>query len=259
MNEDEKRLQLQREEMIRQAAREEMNRQMQRDEMNRHEAQRLQEAEVRKKEAANRCVNNDNPAAIGGLCVACYAAMRAAEASTARPFDKTMIAEIVRDVDKMTTQIRREHVETLGVPVARGERPPPGASQVEDDDAALAAKYARNFDKIPAVLRLWEQAVAAVGAEDAAFERVRQQFWRIVNSDKAPDAAYVRQLLKAAGFQLGKGDNAPMLRARWVDARTGRYENARRLSVDHEVPKSKDADRAVDASNLRFMLMDDWA
>jgi hypothetical protein len=82
MNYDEQRLEQQRLEQRRQGESLERQLQAQRDELNRQESRRAGEALLRNKESSNRCVNNDGVAKMaGGLCVACYSAMRAAEES----------------------------------------------------------------------------------------------------------------------------------------------------------------------------------
>ena len=255
MSDEDKRLQMQRDEL---------NRQMQRDELNRQEAQRILDADLRKKEAANRCANNDGPGVMGGLCVGCYAAMRAEEArANGGLFQKEMVTAIIKDLDgaedaRMGPKAENSVVRLEPI-VNRMTQSPQGSKP----DATYARAYAQNLDKTPQLQRLWERAKS--DAEESArkrgvvadFASARAQLWELVNADPSNDAQFVRRMLDAAGFVIGHGDRAPMLAVEWRDRKSGRYDNARRLSLDHEVPQSKDRSKSMDGANLRFMLMDD--
>jgi len=114
--------------------------------------------------------------------------------------------------------------------------------------------YASNFDKTPQLNDLWTRACKDA---DDDFRSARRNFWTLVNTDSSPEAQFVRQMIQAAGFTVDDRECAPMLADEWDDRKKGRYNNARRLSIDHEVPQSKKPDLSMVASNLRFMLMDD--
>lgn len=86
MSHDDQRREYQRLEQQRESARLEQQRQSQRDELSRQESRRALESDFQKKEMSNRCVNNDGPIAMpGGLCLACYNKMSAAEAKDDTP------------------------------------------------------------------------------------------------------------------------------------------------------------------------------
>jgi hypothetical protein len=256
---DELNRQMQRDELNRQMQRDELNRQMQRDELNRLEAQRLLQAEEQKKWAANRCVNNDGTGVMGGLCVACYVAMRAEEARAEGRVRPELVTQILADLEKARSSllVPGQSDNVAGAKRA-GDSVGPGVVDI------YASAYARNFDKTPQLERLWDRAKHEVAARSAArgrrptFSAVRSRMWTLVNNDPGEDAQFVRNMLSAAGFVGGTGDQAPMLSLEYPDPALGRrYSNVRRLSIDHEVPQSRNQNKALDADNLRFMPMDD--
>ena len=100
---------------------------------------------------------------------------------------------------------------------------------------------------------MWDEAAEG----DRSYDAARAVFWRLVNQDEGPDASFIRSMLEAAGYALGRGTEAPMLAMEWEDARSSRTDAARRLSIDHATPQSRDPSLATDPANLRFMLQDD--
>jgi hypothetical protein len=256
---DELNRQMQRDELNRQMQRDELNRQMQRDELNRLEAQRILQAEEQKKWAANRCINNDGTAAIGGLCVACYMAIRAEEARAEERVRPQLVTQILADLEKARPSLLPPgQIDDAGAPKPSSESVDPSVVDI------YASAYAQNFDKTPRLERLWDRAKKEAAARSAArgrrptFSAVRSRMWTLVNNDPGDDAEFVRNMLSAAGFVGGKGDQAPMLSLEYPDpARGRRYSNVRKLSIDHEVPQSRNQNKALDADNLRFMPIDD--
>ena len=121
-----------------------------------------------------------------------------------------------------------------------------------EDLSAYTTAYESNFSATDQLNRLW-----AAAAEDRNYESARSVFWGLVNQGAGDDAAFVRAMLETAGFKLGTGTDAPMLDMDWDDERSGRLDAARRLSIDHATPQSKDPSLATDPDNLRFMLSDD--
>jgi hypothetical protein len=125
------------------------------------------------------------------------------------------------------------------------------------------AEYVRafhgRFADHPALGELWDRA-----RQDAAsFDQARRRFWGEVNQGDSAAAEFVRSMLKAAGYQLQAGSNAPLLSMPEY-ASNPRTEGLRRadllLSIDHANPMTNPVERtrlslaeALDPENLRFM------
>ena len=121
------------------------------------------------------------------------------------------------------------------------------------DVGAYSEAYQGNFSASDELNRLWSEAAR----DGRSFDAARTVFWGLVNQGEDADSAFVRAMLEAAGFRLGHGTDAPMLSMDWDDERSGRLNAARRLSIDHATPQSRDPSLATDPDNLRFMLQDD--
>ena len=75
----------------------------------------------------------------------------------------------------------------------------------------------------------------------------------MVNTRDSSEAAYVRELLDLAGFELQGGSRAPLLRLETGAINSYRDRADRLLTIDHAVPQSKAPGMATDPANLRFM------
>ena len=125
------------------------------------------------------------------------------------------------------------------------------------------AEYANAFharlDDHPALRELWDRA-----RQDAtSFDQARRRFWGEVNQGDSVAAEFVRSMLKAAGYELQAGSNAPLLSMPEY-ASNLRTEGLRRadllLSIDHANPMTNPVDgrrlsleEALNPANLRFM------
>jgi hypothetical protein len=109
------------------------------------------------------------------------------------------------------------------------------------------AEYEAAFSETPEIARVWAEAAA----DACTWGEARKNFWYLINTALSNDAFYIANMLERAGFVLQDGTKAPML------AVDGAGDLARRLSIDHEEPKSIVTERTFDAENLRFMLQDD--
>ena len=217
--------QMQADEMRRQMQADEMRRQMQADEMRRAETNRevhksvLNHSLAEKQEASRAEVAREAAHEVYGQCTGCRS-----------PGGAGGLCPRCRDA-------RAADAPTQEATILEYQR-----------------SYASNFDKTPQLNDLWTRACKDA---DDDFRSARRNFWTLVNTDSSPEAQFVRQMIQAAGFTVDDRECAPMLADEWDDRKKGRYNNARRLSIDHEVPQSKKPDLSMVASNLRFMLMDD--
>ncbi|NGN69006.1 hypothetical protein G5C51_34600 [Streptomyces sp. A7024] len=122
--------------------------------------------------------------------------------------------------------------------------------QVQSDIRQYQTDFANRFSESEHLRRLWE---AAAEESDDRYSDARASFWRSVNNDASADAAYVRKMLDAAGYDLGGEDRAPMHRLE-TDADNQNLDRSyRALTIDHAVPQSRSPGDAIRAENLRFM------
>ena len=214
-----------------------------RQEFQRQETVRQMQAELRSHD--KRCPTCSGSSPTGGPCVVCQANERkAAERAHAG----------LRSHDKRC-------------PTCSGSSPTGGPCVVCQANERIVAEqrgsanlledqlraFQSRFSESPELDALWLQA----SQDTVTFEKTRAKFWELVNHDSSTEAGYVRNLLEAAGFELDTGTRAPMLDMAWDDRRETRMDAARRLSIDHAIPQSRDQALSMEASNLRFMLQDD--
>jgi hypothetical protein len=147
---------------------------------------------------------------------------------------------------------------------------------------AFGRALSDDFSKTPAVKAVWDAAKAGRPNSPEGFADARESFWRQVNDPKTPQAKAVGKMISTAGYNLGKGSNAPMLKETWdrlkpsaaeriaqqdpelsarlmaADARVNdsKHETLqisdRRASIDHRFPQSKASVLTLEAENLCF-------
>lgn len=128
------------------------------------------------------------------------------------------------------------------------------ASNVSESASKVAQKaYFSKFSETPALKKLWEQAAQDLPKTADGFAKARRRFWQLVNSDTSAEAVFVRGMLKEAQYEIQAGSNAPLLKMKDWDSRASRELTDRRLSIDHDDPKSLSPDKTLDASNLGFL------
>jgi hypothetical protein len=128
------------------------------------------------------------------------------------------------------------------------------ASNVSESASKVAQKaYFSKFSETPALKKLWEQAAKDLPKTADGFAKARRNFWQLVNGDTSSEAVFVRGMLKEAQYELQAGSNAPLLKMKDWDSRASRELTDRRLSIDHEDPKSLNPDKTLDPANLGFL------
>jgi hypothetical protein len=133
------------------------------------------------------------------------------------------------------------------------------ADVAERQLAEYASAFHGRFADHPALRELWDRA----RQDTTSFDQARRRFWSEVNQGASVAAEFVRSMLKAAGYQLQAGSNAPLLSMPEYASNLG-TEGLRRsdllLSIDHANPMTNPVKRgrlslaeALDPANLRFM------
>lgn len=136
-----------------------------------------------------------------------------------------------------------------------GRRPEPTRSHQEFSNPRLSEyvhAFHGRFSETPYIRELWEQCARASETAQNQYTETRRKFWRGVNDGESPNALFIQEMLKAAGYELLGGSRAPVLRIPDSDA-TGVSRLHFRLSIDHVDPQSQSREKAVAADNLRFM------
>jgi len=114
--------------------------------------------------------------------------------------------------------------------------------------------FASNFSETQAIKAVWEKAASGEQDNKKGFAKAREKFWNSVNNSTDKDSETIRKVLQAAGYELQKGSNAPLLSmSGWDHSRPTREITERRLTIDHADPQSSEAKKTLRSDNLRFM------
>jgi len=128
------------------------------------------------------------------------------------------------------------------------------SANLGESTSKIAQKaYFSKFSETPALKKLWEQAAKDLPKTADGFAKARRNFWQLVNNDTSAEAVFVRNMLKEAQYEVQAGSNAPLLKMKDWDSRASRELTDRRLSIDHDDPKSLNPDKTLDPNNLGFL------
>ncbi len=204
---------------------------------------------------------------VGGLCMSCL--RHAADTPTRDAFEGQ---QGVSDRERTRAEERRiANLETSGLCMNLDGKAVVGrlcsscAAQLREQEA-LSSRYqdafSRPFADTFEVAALWQRASQDTEGNKRNYDTSRARFWALVTTDPAPEAAFVRNMLQAAGYDQAPG-RAPVQREKTGGRAPGRDRSQRLLTIDHATPQNpqgpdgtptrSDPTLLTGAENLRFM------